>query len=484
MTRVRFAPAPTGFLHIGGARTYIFNWLFARKLGGQVVLRIDDTDLDRSTGESLQSILEGLQWLELPWDEMHHQSDRRALHSQAAEALLAKGAAYRDFTPAGGGEEKESEGAEQSGGAWLCNPAMREMPREESDRRAAAGEGFVVRFRVPREAGGGVKFKDLVYRDQFRKIGDIEDFALLRSNGSPTYHLASTVDDAELKISHIIRGQDHLSNTYKHILLFESLGFQPPRFGHLPLLLGPDGSKLSKRKHGPIVSVTTYRDRGFLPLGFVNYLSLLGWSPKDNREVLTLDELRELFSVEGILRTNAVVTFDETSEENWTDAKALWINSQHLRTMPVEKLLPYVRPLLEQAGWWKPEFDGAEKPWVTQAVDLLRARFNTLLDFQTRAGAYFGDSFEIDPQALKNLDKEGARELLRKLAERLSALQEFSEENVEQQVREFATENNVKPGLIINASRAALTGQPVGPSAFAIFAVLGRQRVVERLRSV
>jgi glutamyl-tRNA synthetase len=481
MTRVRFAPAPTGFLHIGGARTFIFNWLYARKEGGQVVLRIDDTDVERSTGESLTSILEGLTWLELPWDEKHHQSDRRAMHAQAAEALLAKGAAYRDFTPQ---SEEPADGEAPSSAPWLCNPVMREMPREESDRRAAAGEGFVVRFRVPREAGGGVKFKDLVYRDQFRKIGDIEDFALLRSSGAPTYHLASTVDDAELKISHIIRGQDHLSNTYKHVLLFEALGVQAPRFGHLPLLLGPDGSKLSKRKHGPIVSVTTYRDRGFLPHAFVNYLSLLGWSPKDNREVLTLEELQQVFSLEGILRTNSVVTFDEASEENWADPKALWINSQHLRGMPVEKLLPYVQPMLQEAGCWKPEYEAEQKPWFTQTVDLLRARFGTLRDFQTRAVAYFGDRFDIEPQALKNLDKPEARELLRKLADRLEALPELSEENVEQQVRDFSAENNVKPGLIINASRAALTGQPVGPSAFAIFAVLGRERVLERLRSV
>jgi glutamyl-tRNA synthetase len=268
------------------------------------------------------------------------------------------------------------------------------------------------------------------------------------------------------------------------VLLFEALGVQAPRFGHLPLLLGPDGSKLSKRKHGPIVSVTTYRDRGFLPHAFVNYLSLLGWSPKDNREVLTLEELQQVFSLEGILRTNSVVTFDEASEENWADPKALWINSQHLRGMPVEKLLPYVQPMLQEAGCWKPEYEAEQKPWFTQTVDLLRARFGTLRDFQTRAVAYFGDRFDIEPQALKNLDKPEARELLRKLADRLEALPELSEENVEQQVRDFSAENNVKPGLIINASRAALTGQPVGPSAFAIFAVLGRERVLERLRSV
>ena len=483
MIRVRFAPSPTGFLHIGGARTFIFNWLFARRHNGCIILRIDDTDLERSTEESLRSILDGLKWLELPWDERYHQSERGSSHRQAAEALLSKGAAYRDFAPRQAADHASREEGDSSG-PWLANPGMREMTRQESDHRAAKGEPFVLRFRVPREASHLLAFDDLVYRRQSREIGDVEDFALLRSDGSPTYHLASTVDDIELKISHVIRGQDHLTNTFKHILLFEALGGNPPQFAHLPLLLGPDGSKLSKRKHGPAVSVTTYRDKGFLPHGFVNYLSLLGWSPKDDREILTRRQLVEGFSPQGVLRTNAIVSFDEASEQDWADPKALWINSQHLRQMPLAELMPYVESELREADLWDPDYENARKQWLSNTTDLLRARYTTLKDFSSKGHAYFGDTFDIEPRARKNLDKEGAWELLRELAERLASLDDFSAENVEKQVRGLAAERDVKPGLIINAARAALTGQSVGPSAFALFAALGRERAVKRLKQV
>lgn len=483
--RVRFAPSPTGFLHIGGARTFLFNWLYARSQGGQVVLRIDDTDVERSTEQSLRSILEGLEWLELPWDEQHYQSQRRQAHVDAAEALLKKGAAYRDFTPAAA--ESETPESEQRGDTWLANPGQREMAAEESDRRAAAGEPFVLRFRTPREKDGGVAFKDLVFKKQFRKLADIEDFALVRSDGSPTYHLASCVDDAELKISHIIRGQDHLTNTYKHILLFEALLAETPTFGHLPLLLGPDQSKLSKRKHGPIVSVVNYRDAGFLPQAFINYMALLGWSPKNNDEVLTVPELTQRFDIRAVLRTNAVVQFDEQgkteeSAADWAPPKAVWLNSRHIRQMPVEDLLKYARPQLEAAGWWKSEYDGAERESMLKIVDAVRARFTLLGDFRTRAQAYFSDDFSIEPKALENLDKDNARELLRELAERIDARADFSEESCEEELRALAEEKDAKPGLLINASRAALSGQAVGPSAFAVFALLGKDRVVQRLR--
>ena len=483
MMRVRFAPSPTGFLHIGGARTYIFNWLLARRNNGHVILRIDDTDRERSTEESLRSILDGLKWLELPWDERYHQSKRGSAHRQAAQALLSKGAAYRDFTPQQAADQASREEVDSSG-PWLANPGMREMPQRESDHRAAKGEPFVLRFRVPRQASQSLAFNDLVYGRQSREIADVEDFALLRSDASPTYHLASTVDDIELKISHVIRGQDHLTNTFKHILLFEALGEEPPQFAHLPLLLGPDGSKLSKRKHGPLVSVTTYRDKGFLPHGFVNYLSLLGWSPKDDREILTRRELIEGFSPEGVLRTNAIVSFDEASEQDWADPKALWINSQHLRQMPLAELMPYVESELREADLWDPAYENARKQWLSNTTDLLRARYTTLKDFSSKGRAYFGDTFEIEPRARKNLDKEGARELLRELAERLASFDDFSAENVEKQVRGLAAERSVKPGLMINAARAALTGQSVGPSAFAVFVALGRERAVKRLKQV
>jgi glutamyl-tRNA synthetase len=242
------------------------------------------------------------------------------LHRQAAEAIANKGDAYRDFTPAQGDEGGKS----HAWGPWLFNSGMRGLSAEESDRRAAASEPFVWRYRVPRETRKDVRFHDSVYGDQLKETAGIEDFALLRSDGSPMYHLASCADDADLRISHIIRGQDHVSNTFNHILIFESLGAEIPKFARLPLLVAPDGAKLSKRKHGPAVSVTTYRDAGFLPRAYLNFLCLLGWSPKDNREQMALGDLIEAFSFEGVNRANAVVNF---REEDPIDPKALWLNS-------------------------------------------------------------------------------------------------------------------------------------------------------------
>jgi len=276
-----------------------------------MVLRLDDTDVERNTEASVNSIFDGLRWLELGWDEEYKQSERLGLHRQIADAIFQKGLAYRDFTPAHAGDSEKS-GANQT---WLFNPGMRELPRAESDRRAAAGEPFALRFRVPRGSSEQIRFADAVYGEQIKAADDIEDFALLRSDGMPTYHLASCADDIDLKISHIIRGQDHLSNTYKHVLIFEAAGGKAPQFAHLPLLVAPDGSKLSKRRHGPVVSVTTYRDAGFLSAAFINFLCLLGWSPKDDRTYMTRQELIDAFSLEGINRANAVVNFKEQSGE-------------------------------------------------------------------------------------------------------------------------------------------------------------------------
>src|SRR3984957_4330145 len=335
--RVRFAPSPTGFLHVGSARTFIFNWLYARHNAGTMILRLDDTDVERNTDASVNSIFEGLKWLDLSWDEQYKQSERGALHRKTAEAIFEKGLAYRDFTPAHTGDSERS-GAQ---GTWLFNPGMRELSRAESDRRAAAGEPFALRFRVPRESAQPVRFADAVYGEQIKSAADIEDFALLRSDGMPTYHLASCADDADLRITHIIRGQDHLTNTFKHLLIFEALGVQPPQFAHLPLLLAPDGAKLSKRKHGTVVSVTTYRDAGFLPQAFINFLCLLGWSPKNDRELLTLDELTAAFTLEGVNRSNAVINF---TEEDPFDPKAVWLNAEHIRALPVEELSADLQP--------------------------------------------------------------------------------------------------------------------------------------------
>ncbi len=473
MIRARFAPSPTGYLHIGSARTFIFNWLFVRRNQGTMVLRIDDTDADRNTQVSLNSIYEGLNWLDLNWDEFYRQSDRLDLHRKLAYDLLAKGLAYRDFTPAAEGEPEPS----HSEGPWLCNPAMRALTPEESQRRADSGEPFAIRFRVERDPPRETKFADLVYGAQSKSTSDIEDFALLRSNGMPTYHLASCSDDIDLNISHVIRGQDHLSNTFKHVLLFEAAGAPVPEFAHLPLLIAPDGAKLSKRKHGPVVSVMTYRDAGFLPLGYINFLCLLGWSPKDNREQMSLHELVAAFSFEGVNRSNAVINF---SEADPIDAKALWLNSQHLRTMPVNQLAPMVKLVLE-AHKLEP-YGSAE--FFEHVVDTVRSRYSTLLDFPYKGRAYFADDFTLEKQAADKLDAPAARELLRELSGRIAATEEFTEASVESELRKLAEERGVKAGLLINASRAALTGQSVGPSAFAVFVCIGRERVIERLGKV
>src|SRR6516164_6094283 len=368
--RVRFAPSPTGFLHVGSARTFIFNWLYARRNAGTMVLRLDDTDVERNTEASVHSIFEGLKWLNLGWDEDYKQSERLALHQKTAWAIFDKGLAYRDFTPAHTGDAEKS-GAQ---GTWLFNPGMRELSREESDRRAKAGEPFALRFRVPRETGEQVRFSDAVYGEQRKAADDIEDFALLRSDAMPTYHLASCADDADLRITHIIRGQDHLSNTFKHVLIFEALGVTPPQLAHLPLLVAPDGAKLSKRKHGPAVSVLTYRDAGVLPHSYVNFLCLLGWSPKDNREVMSRQELIDAFSLEGVNRSNAIVNF---TDEDPLDPKAVWLNAEHIRQLPVEELSNQLLPFTRAAGFAA----GPEK--ILRITPLIQERIRLLRDVGT-----------------------------------------------------------------------------------------------------
>lgn len=471
MIRARFAPSPTGYLHIGSARTFIFNWLYTRKHKGTMVLRIDDTDFDRNTEASLQSIYDGLDWLALGWDEFYRQSDRLDLHRKLAHDLLAKGLAYRDFKPAAAEPEEMLPGE----ATWLYNPEMRALSNQESESRALSGEPFVIRFRVQREPVHEVAFHDEVYGPQSKSTADIEDFALLRSNGMPTYHLASCADDIDLRITHIIRGQDHLPNTFKHVLLFQAAGIGLPRFAHLPLLIAPDGSKLSKRKHGPVVSVLTYRDNGFLPIGYINFLCLLGWSPKDDRERMSLHELETAFNFEGVNRSNATVNFTETDP---IDPKALWLNSQHLRLASVREIAPLVRKTLCQYGLQQ----YGDEAFFENVIETIRTRYSTLLDFATKGRPYFSDDFEIEEKAREKLNVPGARELLRTLAERIAANPEFTETSVEGELRKIAEAQGVKAGVLINASRAALTGQAVGPSAFAVFICIGRERVIERLR--
>src|SRR6185312_15761957 len=339
--RVRFAPSPTGYLHIGAARSALFNWLYARKTGGKFLLRIEDTDLQRSSDESTRSIIEGLEWLGLDYDEDPvFQSANAPEHRAAANRLLEEGKAYRDFTP----KEQRSDNnvkeeiaerarAQSVEGADQRSNPFRDLAKEESDRRAAAGEPFAVRLKVPES--GQTRFDDIVYGPQERDYSEIEDLVLLRSDGHPLYNLSVVIDDIEMGITHVIRGQDHLTNTHKQILLYEALGAGVPQFAHLPLILAPNKGKLSKRKHGEVVSLTTYRDRGFLPAAFRNFLALLGWAPANGKEMLTVDELVQEFTLEHIHRSPAVFNFQENDPRHWTDEKALWMNAEYIRTLPV-----------------------------------------------------------------------------------------------------------------------------------------------------
>jgi glutamyl-tRNA synthetase len=474
MPRVRFAPSPTGYLHIGSARTFIFNWLYARRNHGAMILRIDDTDVERNTQSSLDSIFDGLKWLELDWDEQYAQSERGDLHRELAWAIFEKGLAYRDFVPAASAEEKEHAPASHSD-AWLFNPGMRELSPEESQLRADAGEPFVLRFRVPRESSHAVEFTDAVYGQQSKLAADIEDFALLRSNGVPTYHMASCADDVDLRISHIIRGQDHLTNTFKHVLIFDALDAKPPQFAHLPLLIAPDGSKLSKRKHGPVVSVTTYRDAGFLPHAYINFLCLLGWSPKDDRERLTRQELMDAFSFEGIHRHNAVVNFTDADP---IDPKAMWLNAELIRTLPVEELAKKMLPFACAAGW------PTDPARMLRIAPLLQERIKTLRDVVTMADFFFVDQLPpYDPAELIPQKGDQALALTVLLqAREILAEASFSHAGLEAALRTGAERLKIKAGQMFQPIRAAVCGRKNAPPLFETLEVLGRETCLKRIR--
>ncbi len=455
-----------------------------------MILRLDDTDVERNTDASVNSIFEGLKWLGLGWDEEYKQSERGQLHRQMADAIFQKGFAYRDFTPAHTGDSERS-GAQ---GTWLFNPGMRELSREESDRRAAAGEPFALRYRVPREGAQTVRFTDAVYGEQMKAAADIEDFALLRSDGMPTYHLASCADDADLRISHIIRGQDHLSNSYKHVLIFEAAGFTPPQFAHLPLLVAPDGTKLSKRRHGPVVSVTTYRDAGFLPEAFINFLCLLGWSPKNDREKMSRQELIDAFSLEGINRANAVVNFKEpaatpnvvipsaarnllSAPEETFDPKALWLNAEHIRGLAIEDLSQRLLPIVQAAGF------SVTPEKMLRVTPLIRERIKLLRDVLTAADFFFVDQLPpYDPAELIPQKGDAAMALkVLKRAKDVLADVEFKHDPLDQNLRAAAQELGIKAGQMFQPIRVAVCGRKNAPPLFETLEVLGRDTTLTRI---
>lgn len=483
--RVRFPPSPTGYLHIGGARTAIYNWLFARKHGGKLILRIEDTDFERSTKESIEGILDGLRWLGVTWDEgPYFQSEFAREHIEKANRLLASGHAYKCFCSK---EELDAkrEAAIAAKIPFKYDRTCRRLTPEEVADREARGIPSVIRFKVP-EGEGSVRFQDRVYGLIERAFQDIEDFVIVRSNHKPLYLLCNVVDDIRDRITHVIRGQDGLTNTPRQILIYQALGEKIPEFSHMPLTLDTKKAKISKRSHGEVVTVQFYREHGFIPWALANFLVLLGWSNPDSREIFSPEELIEAFSLEGINRANSIFNYQKDDPKFFTDPKALSINAHYLRTLPIEEVKGYVSEELKAAGLWDAGYEAEKRDWLKATIDLIRTRCHTLKDFTGVARAYFADDYVFAPEAVdKNILKhEGLKQWLPMLAERYEQMPEFTHETAEKVLRTLAEELGIKAGLLINGARTAVTGQAAGPGLFEVLLALGQQRVVARLRRI
>jgi glutamyl-tRNA synthetase len=466
--RVRFAPSPTGYLHVGGARTALFNWLFARHFSGKFILRIEDTDAERSSAAMVEGILDGLRWLGLDWDEgPYYQSQRIHEYQSVAQKLVREQKAYPCFCS----QEllaSKRELASRAKRAWKYDGTCRSLSPSEVEEKEKQSRR-VIRFRVPET--GTIQFQDQVFGAIEHDFQSLEDFVLLRSDGMPTYHLGVVVDDIDMRITHVIRGADHISNTPKQILIYAALETSVPVFAHVPLILGSDKSRLSKR-HGA-TSVTAYRDQGYLPEAFRNFLALLGWAPGDDKEKMSTDELIRRFSFQGINKSNAVFNLE----------KLAWLNSQHLSATPAVNLFPSVKRELESAGLWNPDYEGPRHAWLLSLIDLLKTRAKLLPDFVTSGTPFLSDHYPIEASAREKFLKDPSlRLLMPELASRLDDLPEFTLATAESALRGFAEERQVKAGLLINAARVLLTGQAVAPPIFEVLVTLGQRRTVERLK--
>ena len=480
---VRFPPSPTGYLHIGGARTALFNWLFAQKTGGKLILRIEDTDVERSTEESIQGIIEGLKWLGITWDEgPYFQSRFINEHLEAAQKLLESGHAYKCFCTKEELESKRQAAMKQKSDIKY-DGTCRHLTPEAVAEKEAAGIPFTIRMKVPR-GKGSVSFEDIVYGKIVHKYEDIEDFVVVRSNGQPLYLLSNAVDDIRDRITHVIRGQDGLSNAHRQILIYQALGAPIPQFAHMSLTLDPKKAKISKRKHGELVAVHFYKEHGFLPWAFVNFLVLLGWATHESREIFSREELIEAFSLQGISRVNSIFNVKTDDPKFFTDPKAISINAHYLRNLPIEEIEPCVRAELEKEGIWDPEYEGGKRQWFLDTIELIRSRFHVTTDFVTRGRAYFSEDYSIEPKALKKniLKHERLKEWFPVMADRLQAIKKFTVEETENTIRAMAEELGIKVGILTNGIRAVVTGQLAGPGLFDVLVAVGQHRVVERLQ--
>ena len=465
--RLRFAPSPTGYLHVGGARTALFNWLLAKKHGGTFLLRIEDTDKARSTDDSTRAIFEGLDWLGLAWDEeVTYQGANLPRHQSDARRLLDAGAVYRCFCTAAELDERRRD-AEARGEAFRYDRRCDRLTPDEVQQRVASGAPFVLRFRVP---DGTTEWDDLVHERIAFPNKDIEDFVVLRSDATPIYNMAVVSDDIAAGVTLVMRGDDHISNTPKQILLYRALGARLPMFAHLPMIHGTDGKKLSKR-HGAM-AVGDYRHQGILPSAMVNFLALLGWSPGNDLEIMTRDQLVAHFSADHLLKKASI--FDLKKLE--------WMNGQHLNMLPLAEVEPMITPAMVEAGYATPDWFAANKTWYDSLLDLLRPRARTVDDVVRQAAPYFGDAVTLDPEAVAKQWKDpSALDLLGDARVSLDAVTEWSAASLEDALRGVAERRGIGAGKLFQPLRVALTGSAVSPGIFDVLVLLGRERSLHRL---
>lgn len=473
MIRVRFAPSPTGFLHIGSARTALFNWLFAKHNKGKFILRIEDTDAARSTKEAEEQILDSLKWLGLDWDEgpliggphePYYQSQRGEIHKKFITQLLGEGKAYPCYcTP----EELSAlrEELKKKGEVPRYDGKCRNLTDEEKKKLIKEGRKEVIRFKWTKPV---LPFKDAVHGDIDFSEHKFDDFVILKPDGNPTYNFSCVVDDYTMEITHVIRGDDHITNTPRQLALYDALGFKPPIFAHIPLILGPDKTRLSKR-HGA-VGLLEYKKEGYLPEALMNFISLLGWSPGTNQEIMSKEELINSFSLERIISRNAV----------FNKEKLDWMNGSYLRHMPTEKLLKHLLPYLKEAGFLNDSID-TEK--LTKIVELYKPRIRTLEQIVNNADFLFQDKLNYNEKAVsKFLKRDYVSSLFEKVEKRLEGLQSFNAQEIENTLRELAEELKMKGGDFIHPLRVAITGKEVSPPIFDTMALLGKEKTIQRIK--
>jgi glutamyl-tRNA synthetase len=468
LVRVRFAPSPTGFLHIGGARTALYNWLFARANHGTFILRIEDTDRTRSTEEAVKAILDGMEWLGLDWDEgpdvggdfgPYFQTERLKTYTEWAQKLIDEGKAYYCFcTPEELTEQRRisAEKKEAPKYSALC----RKLSKQEAERLKASGKPYVIRFRLP-ESGATV-VDDMIRGKVSFENEVLDDFVIVKSDGFPTYNFAAIIDDHLMRISHVIRGDDHLSNTPRQILLYKAFGLTPPIFAHIPMIMGSDKARLSKR-HGA-TSVIEYKSMGYMPDAMVNYIARLGWGYKD-QEIFSRAELIEKFRIDKVQKTSAV--FDMT--------KLNWLNSMYIKNTPTEQILELATPFLENA------YPGFDKAFALRVIKSMQDRLKTIIDIVPLSEYFFKDDYALDEQAkIKYLDKPGAKEIIEKLRVRLIGA-DFTKEGLEPVFKGLAEELKVKLGDIIHPTRVLLTGRAESPGIYDVLELLGKEKSLKRL---